>query len=113
MTRHAVGRGEEERPVGRGEPALTPALAAKLLQEFAHPARPAAELQDLDELTDREQGGAPAARQRHSEGARTPRTASRLRLIVSIPSTADRPRAETLGNWRSRGSPQVGEHGPR
>jgi len=40
--------------VGRGEPALTPALAAKLLQEFAHPARPAAELQDLDELTDRE-----------------------------------------------------------
>jgi DNA-binding NarL/FixJ family response regulator len=41
--------------VGRGEPALTPALAGKLLQEFAHPARPAAELHDPDELTDREQ----------------------------------------------------------
>jgi DNA-binding NarL/FixJ family response regulator len=41
--------------VGRGEPALTPLLAAKLLQEFARPARPATELHDPDELTDREQ----------------------------------------------------------
>lgn len=38
--------------VGRGEPALTPLLAAKLLQEFARPA--AAGPPDPDALTDRE-----------------------------------------------------------
>jgi DNA-binding NarL/FixJ family response regulator len=38
----------------RGEPALTPALARKLLQEFAHPAQPSAPPQDPDALTDRE-----------------------------------------------------------
>ena len=41
--------------VGRGEPALTPVLAGKLLQEFARPARPASEPEDPDALTDREQ----------------------------------------------------------
>jgi DNA-binding NarL/FixJ family response regulator len=40
--------------VGRGEPALTPRLASKLLQEFARPPRPAAEPHDPDALTDRE-----------------------------------------------------------
>src|SRR4051794_38807353 len=40
--------------VGRGEPALTPLLAGKLLHEFARPSRPAAEPHDPDELTDRE-----------------------------------------------------------
>ncbi|HEY7213376.1 MAG TPA: response regulator transcription factor [Thermoanaerobaculia bacterium] len=40
--------------VGRGEPALTPALAGRLLQEFAHPSRSAAEPNDPDALTDRE-----------------------------------------------------------
>ena len=40
--------------VGRGEPALTPLLAGKLLQEFARPPRPAAEPHDPDALTDRE-----------------------------------------------------------
>jgi DNA-binding NarL/FixJ family response regulator len=40
--------------VDRGEPALTPLLASKLLQEFARPARPAAEANDPDALTDRE-----------------------------------------------------------
>ena len=40
--------------VGRGEPALTPQLAAKLLQEFARPPRPAVESHDPDALTDRE-----------------------------------------------------------
>jgi DNA-binding NarL/FixJ family response regulator len=40
--------------VGRGEPALTPLLASKLLQEFARPQRPAAEAHDPDALTDRE-----------------------------------------------------------
>jgi DNA-binding NarL/FixJ family response regulator len=40
--------------VGRGEPALTPLLASKLLQEFARPPRPAAESHDPDALTDRE-----------------------------------------------------------
>jgi DNA-binding NarL/FixJ family response regulator len=39
--------------VGRGEPALTPLLASKLLQEFARPQRPA-EAHDPDALTDRE-----------------------------------------------------------
>jgi DNA-binding NarL/FixJ family response regulator len=38
--------------VGRGEPALTPALARKLLQEFARPASDA--VQAADTLTDRE-----------------------------------------------------------
>lgn len=42
------------RGVGRGEPALTPRLASKLLQEFARPPQPAAEAQDPDALTDRE-----------------------------------------------------------
>jgi len=42
--------------VGRGEPALTPLLASKLLQEFARPPRPAAESHDPDALTDRERG---------------------------------------------------------
>src|SRR6476661_3894677 len=41
--------------VGRGEPALTPLLAAKLLQEFARPPRPVVESHDPDALTDREQ----------------------------------------------------------
>jgi DNA-binding NarL/FixJ family response regulator len=40
--------------VGRGEPALTPALARKLLQEFAHPTQGPAPQQDPDALTDRE-----------------------------------------------------------
>lgn len=40
--------------VGRGEPALTPMLASKLLQEFARPPRPAAGSRDPDALTDRE-----------------------------------------------------------
>jgi DNA-binding NarL/FixJ family response regulator len=40
--------------VGRGEPALTPLLASKLLQEFARPPRPATESHDPDALTDRE-----------------------------------------------------------
>jgi DNA-binding NarL/FixJ family response regulator len=40
--------------VGRGEPALTPHLASKLLQEFARPPRPAAETHDPDALTERE-----------------------------------------------------------
>jgi DNA-binding NarL/FixJ family response regulator len=39
--------------VSRGEPALTPALARKLLQEFARPPQPAPE-RDPDALTDRE-----------------------------------------------------------
>jgi len=40
--------------VNRGEPALTPALARKLLQEFARPAQPLAAPQAPDTLTDRE-----------------------------------------------------------
>ena len=40
--------------VKRGEPALTPALARKLLQEFARPAQASAPQQDPDALTDRE-----------------------------------------------------------
>ena len=40
--------------VGRGEPALTPALARRLLQEFARPAQGLAPQQDPDALTDRE-----------------------------------------------------------
>lgn len=40
--------------VGRGEPALTPVLARKLLQEFARPAQPSAPPRDPDALTDRE-----------------------------------------------------------
>jgi DNA-binding NarL/FixJ family response regulator len=40
--------------VNRGEPALTPALARKLLQEFARPAQAAAPAHDPDALTDRE-----------------------------------------------------------
>lgn len=40
--------------VGRGEPALTPLLAAKLLQEFARPPKPVVESHDPDALTDRE-----------------------------------------------------------
>jgi len=40
--------------VGRGEPALTPRLASKLLQEFARPTRPAVEPHDPDALTERE-----------------------------------------------------------
>lgn len=40
--------------VNRGEPALTPALARKLLQEFARPAQTPAPPQDPDALTDRE-----------------------------------------------------------
>jgi DNA-binding NarL/FixJ family response regulator len=40
--------------VGRGEPALTPLLAGKLLQEFARPPRPAPETHDPDALTERE-----------------------------------------------------------
>ncbi len=40
--------------VSRGEPALTPALARKLLHEFARPSQPASQPQDPDALTDRE-----------------------------------------------------------
>jgi DNA-binding NarL/FixJ family response regulator len=40
--------------VDRGEPALTPVLARKLLQEFARPAQPAAPARDPDALTERE-----------------------------------------------------------
>lgn len=40
--------------VNRGEPALTPALARKLLQEFARPIQAAVTPQDPDALTDRE-----------------------------------------------------------
>ena len=40
--------------VGRGEPALTPHLAGKLLQELARPPRPAAAPHDPDALTERE-----------------------------------------------------------
>jgi DNA-binding NarL/FixJ family response regulator len=40
--------------VGRGEPALTPALAGKLLQEFAKPAQPAKPPRNPDNLTERE-----------------------------------------------------------
>jgi DNA-binding NarL/FixJ family response regulator len=40
--------------VERGEPALTPPIARKLLQEFARPAQPAAQAHDPDALTDRE-----------------------------------------------------------
>ncbi|HKI06049.1 MAG TPA: response regulator transcription factor [Thermoanaerobaculia bacterium] len=40
--------------VGRGEPALTPRLASKLLQEFARPPKAASEPHDPDALTDRE-----------------------------------------------------------
>jgi DNA-binding NarL/FixJ family response regulator len=40
--------------VGRGEPALTPVLARKLLEEFAQPRRKAQEAYDPDALTDRE-----------------------------------------------------------
>lgn len=41
--------------IGRGEPALTPSLASKLLREFARPPRPSAEAHDPDALTEREQ----------------------------------------------------------
>jgi DNA-binding NarL/FixJ family response regulator len=40
--------------VDRGEPALTPAVARKLLEEFARPKRQAKEQYDPDALTDRE-----------------------------------------------------------
>lgn len=40
--------------VGRGEPALTPVLASRLLQEFARPRSAAAAGQDPDALTERE-----------------------------------------------------------
>ncbi|HSF42368.1 MAG TPA: response regulator transcription factor [Thermoanaerobaculia bacterium] len=40
--------------VNRGEPALTPALARKLLHEFARPSHPPSQSQDPDALTDRE-----------------------------------------------------------
>jgi DNA-binding NarL/FixJ family response regulator len=40
--------------VNRGEPALTPALARKLLQEFARPAHTPVAPQDPDALTERE-----------------------------------------------------------
>lgn len=40
--------------VSRGEPALTPALARKLLHEFARPSQPHSQPQDPDALTDRE-----------------------------------------------------------
>jgi DNA-binding NarL/FixJ family response regulator len=40
--------------VGRGEPALTPHLAKRLLQEFARPPQPAAASHDPDALTERE-----------------------------------------------------------
>ncbi|MEE8368139.1 MAG: response regulator transcription factor [Thermoanaerobaculia bacterium] len=41
--------------VGRGEPALTPALARKLLEEFARPKKSAKDKWDPDALTEREQ----------------------------------------------------------
>ncbi len=41
--------------VTRGEPALTPALARKLLDEFARPRKPARDSWDPDALTEREQ----------------------------------------------------------
>jgi DNA-binding NarL/FixJ family response regulator len=41
--------------VAKGEPALTPALARKLLDEFARPKPSAREAYDPDALTDREQ----------------------------------------------------------
>jgi DNA-binding NarL/FixJ family response regulator len=40
--------------VNRGEPALTPALARKLLQEFAKPVKSTPQREDKDALTDRE-----------------------------------------------------------
>ena len=40
--------------VERGEPALTPSVARKLLDEFARPKKPAKEEYDPDALTDRE-----------------------------------------------------------
>jgi DNA-binding NarL/FixJ family response regulator len=40
--------------VERGEPALTPSLARKLLQEFARPTQPPAPAHDPDALTERE-----------------------------------------------------------
>jgi len=40
--------------VDRGEPALTPAVARKLLDEFARPKKPTKEEYDPDALTDRE-----------------------------------------------------------
>lgn len=40
--------------IGRGEPGLTPALARKLLLEFARPAQASAPPHDPDALTDRE-----------------------------------------------------------
>ncbi len=40
--------------IDRGEPALTPAVARKLLQEFARPATAAPPARDPDALTDRE-----------------------------------------------------------
>jgi DNA-binding NarL/FixJ family response regulator len=40
--------------VERGEPALTPAIARKLLDEFARPKKPTKEEYDPDALTDRE-----------------------------------------------------------
>ena len=40
--------------IDRGEPALTPAVARKLLQEFARPAKAAPPGRDPDALTDRE-----------------------------------------------------------
>jgi len=41
--------------VAKGEPALTPALARKVLQEFAHPSTASRRSDDPDALTDREQ----------------------------------------------------------
>lgn len=41
--------------VARGEPALTPALARKVLQEFARPSSASRRAEDPDALTDREQ----------------------------------------------------------
>lgn len=40
--------------LGRGEPALSPALARKVLREFAHPSRGQKTVDDPDALTDRE-----------------------------------------------------------
>jgi len=40
--------------VGRGEPALTPSVARKLLDEFARPKKPSKDEYDPDALTDRE-----------------------------------------------------------
>ncbi|HSF44005.1 MAG TPA: response regulator transcription factor [Thermoanaerobaculia bacterium] len=40
--------------IGRGEPALTPVLARKLLQEFARPTQPTTPARDPDALTERE-----------------------------------------------------------